>query len=268
MKKKLLIIYPHMMLGGSTTSLLALLNNLDFEKFDVELQLFQNVGPLINYIPNNVRLLPPVKKCKTSIQKNLAFLFSGYAFKALFESLKQKKIGLSSSIIGDFIAKKNSIKNSVHYDYAISFLEGWSARYLAYGVTADKKYAWLHSTFANITNEPKAQLSWMMLVDKIIFVTDACRDDFKLAMPEMADKAITIENITDGEIIRKRSEDPLIDDSEYASFTTSQKTKIIKKSTGYTCGFFCVIYFKLSPHSGQNLLLPETSAPQFGHLPF
>ena len=68
MKKKLLIVYPHMMLGGSTTSLISFIKNLNFDEFDVDLQLFENNGKYIDYIPENIRLLPPAKKHKEEIR--------------------------------------------------------------------------------------------------------------------------------------------------------------------------------------------------------
>lgn len=227
MKKKLLIIYQHMMLGGSTTSLISLVRNLNFDEFDIDLQLFENKGALIDYIPKNVRLLPAAKKHKSNIAKCFSFLMSGYFFKALFAGLKKGRFAFSSAVKGEFMAKKGSKKNKNHYDYAIGFLEGWSDRYLAFNVNADKKYAWLHSTFANITRNPQTELSWMKLVDKIVFVTDACRDDFKKNMQTMASKAITVENITDSALIRKRSEEIPHNDRDYEIFLSSKKTKIV-----------------------------------------
>lgn len=216
-----------MMLGGSTTSLISFIKNLNFDEFDVDLQLFENNGKYIDYIPENIRLLPPAKKHKSNFSKCVHFLISGYFFKALFAGLKRKRLALSSAVKGEFIAKKGSKRNKNHYDYAVGFLEGWSDRYLAYGVKADKKYAWLHSTFANITRNPAAELPWMEKVDKIVFVTDACRDDFKKSMPQMAQKAVTIENITDSALIRKRSEEIPQSDREYERFASCEKTKII-----------------------------------------
>lgn len=46
-KTRVLVIYPEMMMGGSTTALLALLNGLDKEKYEVDLQLYKNRGPLL-----------------------------------------------------------------------------------------------------------------------------------------------------------------------------------------------------------------------------
>jgi thymidine kinase len=49
MKKRVLFVYSTMMLGGSTTSLLSLLQNFDYEKYQVDLLLYKAEGPFIIY---------------------------------------------------------------------------------------------------------------------------------------------------------------------------------------------------------------------------
>lgn len=114
-----------------------------------------------------------------------------------------------------------------NYDYAIGFLEGWSDIYLAEKVSADKKYAWIHSTYENIAPIPHLDRPWMEKVDKIVFVTDQCTSNFKESVPDMAEKAITVENILDSSLIKKRS--MLIDrnDTDYAEFSSFDGIKII-----------------------------------------
>lgn len=58
MKKRVLFVYSTMMLGGSTTSLLSLLQNFDYEKYQVDLLLYKAEGPFIGYIPEQVNILP------------------------------------------------------------------------------------------------------------------------------------------------------------------------------------------------------------------
>ena len=69
MKRKILFIYPAMIIGGSTTSLLSLLNSLDAEKYEVDLQLFRNRGPLLDAIPEHVNLLPEAQLHKGALGK-------------------------------------------------------------------------------------------------------------------------------------------------------------------------------------------------------
>jgi glycosyltransferase involved in cell wall biosynthesis len=228
--KRILFVYPSMMLGGSTTALLSLMNSLDPAKYQIDLQLQSNSGPLLGDVPAHVNILPAAQKytgAKGRVLKPLKFVLQGAAIKALLVNFKNEKRGLSPDVVADFFAKSLSRKNPNHYDYAIGFLEGWSNFYLAYHVDSDKKYAWLHSTFANITSNPQTQLPWMKRVDKIVFVTDACAEAFKKTLPVMADKTIVIENITDSRIIRKRSERREETDEAYIRYKKADCFKII-----------------------------------------
>lgn len=229
MKKKILFVYPRMMLGGSTTALISLLNCLDPEKYSVDLQLLRNRGELLGDIPNHVNLLPEAeiyKGARGRAVKIIKFIFSGYAFKAIFKRLTKGSSSMRA-VLGDFQSKLLSRKSAEHYDVAIGFLEGWSDRYIAFNVDADRKYGWLHSTFSKITNDPRSELGWMQHVDKIACVTDACRDEFVKILPQMAEKAVTVANITDSEVIRRRSESIDRGDAAYKRFSEFEGFRII-----------------------------------------
>lgn len=59
--RNVLIAYPSMGIGGSTTSLLGLLQSLDYSKVNVDLQLYENQGVLLKYLPKEVHLLPQAR---------------------------------------------------------------------------------------------------------------------------------------------------------------------------------------------------------------
>lgn len=228
--KKILFVYPSMILGGSTTSLLSLLNCIDPKKYEIDLQMQSNSGPLFKDIPSHVNILPSAQKYKGhkgKLAKIVKIFTSGTLFKLLLICLKKRKLKFSPDIIADFWVKSLSVKNEKHYDFAIGFLEGWSNRFVAHNVTADKKYAWIHSTFANVTDNPEAQTSWMNQVDKVVFVNDACTQDFKKTMPEMAGKAVTVENITDDALVLRRSEMVDFSDEAYIAYKEAKCFKII-----------------------------------------
>lgn len=50
LKKQVLIVYQSMTIGGSTTSLLGLLDTLDYSEMEVDLQLYNNIGPYLSLI--------------------------------------------------------------------------------------------------------------------------------------------------------------------------------------------------------------------------
>ena len=60
MKKKLLFMTQYLQTGGVERSLLALLHQLDYEKYEVDLLLFDYSGVLFSQVPREVNLLPPL----------------------------------------------------------------------------------------------------------------------------------------------------------------------------------------------------------------
>ncbi len=229
-KKKVLVVYHEMLVGGSTTSLLAFLNCVDKEKYEVDLQLYKNRGPLLNDIPDGVNLLPEAFMHQGklgNLVKKIKCVLTGALFKARRENKKIGKKGYSGQVMAEFQAKHLSRKAKKKYDFAIGFLESWPDRYIAYKVKADKKIGWMHNTFANIAAIPQLELDWMQRVDKIIFVADNCTEDFKNAMPEMADKAETVYNITDSSLIKKRADLVPQDDQGFNLMSASDCFKII-----------------------------------------
>ena len=205
--KNILIIYPSMIMGGSTTSLIAFLNAIDKERYRVDLQLYKNEGPLIKKLPQNISVLDEAfmfRGVKGKMIKMWLGIKSGYLNKAFCENKRLNKKGLSQQMMAEFQAKYLSKKLDKHYDIAISFLEGWSNIYLAWCVKATKKIAWFHSTFRNVSANPMLEENWMRRVDKISFVSKKCVDDFKIEMPNMGNKAILVENIIDSDVIREQ----------------------------------------------------------------
>ena len=55
-KKKILFVYDSMMIGGTTSAILALLEEIKRE-YDVSLLLYENGGAFFDQIPTGVRIL-------------------------------------------------------------------------------------------------------------------------------------------------------------------------------------------------------------------
>ena len=58
MKKRLFIAIHYMEIGGAEISLMGLLHSLDYSRFDVDLFVYRHAGELMEYIPQEVNLLP------------------------------------------------------------------------------------------------------------------------------------------------------------------------------------------------------------------
>ena len=154
-------------------------------------------------------------------------IFSLFKGKDKRENKKIGKSGYSGQVMAEFQAKHLSRKSQKRYDVAIGFLEGWSDRYVAFCVQADKKIGWMHNTFANIAAIPHLETCWMDQVGQIVFVADNCTKDFCVSMPDMADKAVTILNITDSQLIQKRANQEPCDDEAYIKMKNACGFKLV-----------------------------------------
>lgn len=215
MKKKILVTYYSMVIGGSTTSLLSLLNCIDKSKYEVDLQLYRHDGPLFQYIPQGVNILPPACKEVGKAQKYAKFLLHGFWKKALLVNRNLGKKGFSQQVLSQFqVQELSKPLDNVVYDFALGFVEGWSDYYLAHRVKANKKYGWYHSTFENAAPNAALEFDWIEKVDNIVFVVDACTSSFKKILPQYQAKAITVSNILDSSIVKQRSleavDDPIL----------------------------------------------------------
>lgn len=228
--KKILFVYYGMIVGGSTISLLALLNAMNSDEYDIDLQLLTNSGALLDQIPAHVHLLPPALKYTGTKGKTIKIakgLLTGSLPKAWLVNRRMGKKGISSQVLDDFYAEHLSRENPQEYDIAIGFLEGWPVRYVAHHIKAKKKLGWLHSTFANLAPVPELEVHWMKKMEHVVFVADDLRDAFQKAMPEFAHKAVTIHNIVDSELIRKRAEQTDETDKAFIRFRNADCFKLV-----------------------------------------
>ena len=140
MKKKILIISSSLSTGGLEKCLINLSDNLDYEKYEVDLYLFNEGRALIEKLNKNVNLLPDSPYYATVFNRSL--------FGSVKELLKRGKIGLAVYRLVRFIKarlaktaftpydwknmKKTMLKIDKHYDVAIGFEEGSACYYLLF----------------------------------------------------------------------------------------------------------------------------------------
>lgn len=184
-----------MMLGGSSTSLLSLLNNIDYDRYDIDLLMYKNKGDFIQYIPPQVNILPQASAGYGLIKKSLKLLFNGSIFKALRNSIRYShKLNLDPQTIA-YAQTTLCRKIDKEYDVAIGYLELWSNDFVNMNVNAKKKISWIHTDyekayFYTAIDEPLLNHS-----DYIVHVSEECLRRFKLLCPDLADRCCYLENI-------------------------------------------------------------------------
>ncbi len=209
--RKILIVYPDMQIGGSTTSLLGVLQSLDYSKVQVDLQLYEHRGSLLKYIPQEVNILPPARTFSANpmVGKLQRVFFPVYWKAAVSSAILAKKHpeSLIANQITSHARAKTSRGNSKRYDVAIGFLEMWADEYVAHKAKADKKIAWIHVDYNKAGMVPAHDVGLYSKFDKIILVSEQCRTSFVEVFPQYRDKALFIENILLQSMVLQRAEE-------------------------------------------------------------
>lgn len=202
MKKKILIIYPEMIIGGTTTSLLSLLGALDCNKYEVDLQMQYAPGIFANLIPSYVHILPLAMPLPHGFYKWI----KAFSLKSLYYYLKSKwRGGASASQYMENDIVKFCRKNPKEYDVAISFMERWSLYYLVKKTCAKKKISWIHVDYGAAKMFIDIDMPFFMRVDKVVLVSEKCLQNFKSIAPEIAKKSLMIENLLSSEVVKQRA---------------------------------------------------------------
>ena len=206
--QKIIITYPAMVIGGSTTSLLSILNRLDYKKYDVDLLLNNNSGELLNQIPSEVNLLEQARKFSDNRKEWFHRMFN---IKYLLNYIISKLISIYTRIPlqgAQYLSSKECVfvyRDIINeYDLAISFLEGPCTKFTAKHINARKKIAWVHINYEDTKLNPKYDLPYYSIFDKIVLVSQDCQDAFNRKFPSLTTKTCFIENILSTEYIKNR----------------------------------------------------------------
>ncbi len=153
MKKKILIVSDSLNMGGLEKCLINLCDNLDYDKYEVDLYLFNEGRTLLNKLNKNINLL-----ADSPYYKDVYNLSVG---KSIITLLKKKKFSLAFYRFIRFIRirfkdkkyrnidwkmmQKTMLSIDKKYDIAVGFAEGTSCYYVANCVNADVKIGWIHT---------------------------------------------------------------------------------------------------------------------------
>lgn len=220
MKTKILFVYPDMMIGGSTTAMLSLMNQMDMKQFSIDVLLYNNDGPLFNEIPRNVSILPQAFVGKTgrqsSILKVIVTVLNGQLVKwgyCLFRYARNHRISprmaLASLSVPSQVFWSRTLKKE--YDIAIGFMEFWSDAYVAsHKIRARKKIGWIHPDYSSAGFFAEGDYYYLKKLDRIVVVSENNKKNLSSVYPEFAGKIRCIENILPCDMIMRKSKE-LID---------------------------------------------------------
>lgn len=216
MKKKLLFVIDSLPCAGAEKSLITLLSQLDYEQYEVDLQLFAYGWTLDELVPKEVNFLPPLSYTNYSKQslkqmilncRNLTqfkmivarlryslFIRKGHLTNAQMARLYWKSIG---SVIE---------KNEKVYDVAISYAQGIPTFYVADKTRAAKKYAWVNVSYTLGEEDRLFQEKYYQAYERIVAVSESAEEIFLESFPMFKDRMTIIYDINDYQMIKRMSE--------------------------------------------------------------
>lgn len=212
-KKKILFVINSMVCGGAEKSLISLLPLIDYDKYDVDLQMFTITGDFLDLVPEEVNILPELpfyKFLHSGIKQQLLSLNVRYLKARLFLFFELRKNAKSNIKLHDsevfWKACHNAIDNdNTHYDYAIGWGQGNPTHYVAEKVNADKKFAWINADYISTGHSKEFDFSYYERYDKLVAVSDKLEAILKEQFYELEDRVTTILDIQNAELINQMS---------------------------------------------------------------
>lgn len=211
-KKKLLVIGIIMNCAGTEKSFLSFAQNLDYDKWDVDLMLARRTGALIGDIPEQVNIIDmpdpeladmflltgknaaaTIWKCFGSRNPLIMLEVLPYFLKIIF--MPKKRANTATRLWCALLRHFTSVEKE--YDVAAAYWGDRTMFYMIDKVRAKKKIAWLHFDYGNPPRDDELYLSYFKRCDNIVTVSEKVNDSLERHFPEIADKCVTIENIND-----------------------------------------------------------------------
>lgn len=205
MKKKILFNMYNLEIGGAEKSLLSILNEIDYSKYNVDLFLYEHSGELINELPKDVNLLPEIAIYKTLCESTKLTFKKGYMKLGLIRTIakyraKLNKIPLAYDQYMNELANKVLPNINGEYDIAISNI--WPHNLVTDKVNAKKKIGWIHTDYSNMKIDYKKDYKTLNKLDYIVSVSENCKEAFDRIQPNLKNKSITLENIVSSDLIK------------------------------------------------------------------
>jgi glycosyltransferase involved in cell wall biosynthesis len=200
-------------MGGAERSLVNLLSEIDYSKYEVDLLLIKKEGSLIEQLPKEVNLLntpyelkavysntiEKVQGIKYFIRRGLSIVYSN-----MINKIHSCEV---TAIRWNYFYSKLIPQFDKKYDIAISYLIGPSMYYVADKVEAKKKIVFIHSdyTASGGTIGKASDLPYFRKYDLIPTISARCRDSLIKEFPDMEAKFVIVPNMTSTRLIKMRS---------------------------------------------------------------
>lgn len=192
MKKDILFAITNLNGGGAEKVLVDILNNIDFEKFNIDLLLLKKEGVYLEKLDSRINLIYDSKNINSIYSKYIQKRFIKYFPKIFYKKLI-KKI----------------------YDVEVSFLEGLPTKVIANSNNKNsKKIAWVHidllkKHWTKYIYKKGEEIKCYEVMDDLVFVSEAVKTSFKKMFKNNSKKHVIYNPIISDDIICKANEEKI-----------------------------------------------------------
>lgn len=185
--KKILISTENLHCGGVEKCLIELLNNINYEKYQVDLMLFNEIGDLIESVNKNVKI-------KYIIPENK---YSNKTINKIYKSIKTRIMRNYPKFINYEIRKEE-------YDVEIAYMHGYITKLISCIESKAIKIAWIHTDIDKCKVAKSYKLEkYLVKFNHIICVSQGVKVSVDKLSTCIKEKTKVIYNIIDKDRINK-----------------------------------------------------------------
>ena len=204
MKKKVLIVNHSLQQGGIVRSLIAALNVIDPQKYEITLYVHRDMPDLAELVPSHVKVVinhdrnhyyrHPKAVALQALEKCFALVHDGARSKQYTEKLHAFVHDLKVAH-----PQKDYFSNSA-FDVVIAYSVDICTE-IALAIPAARHYAFFHSSKADFHREMTERC--FPRFDKIVAVSSGVADVVAEGFPALTDRIVTLSNFVDGESLSR-----------------------------------------------------------------
>lgn len=211
MKPKILFVLDSLRIGGAEKSLITLLSLLDYEKYEVDLQLITRTGKFLSYVPQEVNVLP-----STAWEEYLAlplwkkFFHISQALTRLYTAFKLRTSKYIGREVDVFMWKTTSphIRTlEKEYDIAIGYGQYLPSFFVVDKVNAKRKVGYVNT----LIYPPKSLLNTLQQnfkeLDLIVAVSQDAKHSIVNLFPELSNRIEIIKDSISKSNIEKMAQE-------------------------------------------------------------
>ena len=205
-KKSLVVVIPHLTIGGVQKSLVSALKALDYDKYDVTLYIRKNRTDLLQFIDKRVKVIINTDPNRY-YRKPFALMLQAKALAAKLAGQKEK-----AKKLNDILEEKircdameyecKTYFNNTHYDIVVAYVQGYVALFVDKCINADKKVLFFHTS----TNDnPEIHNAVIPDYEAVAALHGQQKELIEEWYPAAKGKIKIVENYTDKELITGQS---------------------------------------------------------------